>query len=237
MGETFKSFTPSRPSTAFDAFTTSVFRHIATGLNIPYELLMKDFSKTNYSSARAALLEAWRFFSGRRAAMAQHFYQPIYELWFEEMVDRGEIEAPNFYELRAAYCAARWYGPGRGWVDPVKEGMAAVLRMQNNLSTLEAECAEQGRDWQEVLRQRAREQALMKSLGLDAAPVSAPNKPTIANSPEPGDGTADPSNDDQPADAADKEVDKAIMAMVSQLISPTVILQSPAIERASERES
>ncbi len=236
MGEKFSSFTPGRPSTAFDAFTTTVFRHIATGLNIPYELLMKDFSKTNYSSARASLLEAWRFFSGRRAAMAQYFYQPIYELWFEEMVDRGEIEAPNFYEMRAAYCCARWYGPGRGWVDPVKEGMAAVLRMQNNLSTLEAECAEQGRDWQDVLRQRAREKAFATSLGLDLTAASTPPKPSVANS-----GTEEPAADNTDGgDQANEDgtngedpVDKAIMAMVSQLVSPTVILQAPATEAAS----
>lgn len=181
MGEKLSAFTPARPSTAFDAFTTSVFRHIATGLNIPYELLMKDFSKTNYSSARASLLEAFRFFTGRRNAMSLQFYQPIYELFLEEKIDRGEIEAPDFYKLRAAYSAARWYGPGRGWVDPVKEGQAAILRIQNNLSTLEIECAEQGNDWQEVLRQNAREKAMKAELGLDVVGASASRKPTIAN--------------------------------------------------------
>jgi capsid protein len=76
FGEDVAGFTPARPSTAYEPFVTTVFRHIATGLNMPYELLMKDFSKTNYSSARAALLEAWRFFTGRRNWLALAFYQP-----------------------------------------------------------------------------------------------------------------------------------------------------------------
>jgi lambda family phage portal protein len=211
MGEKLSSFTPARPSAQYDAFTTSVFRHIATGLNIPYELLMKDFSKTNYSSARASLLEAFRFFTGRRNWMSLYFYQPIYELFLEEKIDRGEIEAPDFYKMRAAYSAAKWYGPGRGWVDPVKEGQAAVLRMQNHLSTLEEECAEQGKDWQQVLRQSAREKQAKQTLGLDTVGVSPSRKPTIANTaPDEGDDSESQNQNtngaepDEPASAAVK---------------------------------
>jgi hypothetical protein len=80
---------------------------IAAGLNIPYELLLKDFSKTNYSSARAALLEAWRFFRGRRKWLISYWCQPFFELWLEEEVMQGRIEAPDFYEKRALYCRTK----------------------------------------------------------------------------------------------------------------------------------
>lgn len=171
FGEDVGGFTPARPSTAYEPFVTTVFRHIATGLNMPYELLMKDFSKTNYSSARAALLEAWRFFQGRRNWLALSFYQAAYELWLEEMVNAGEIEAPGFYENKAAYCRARWIGPGRGWVDPLKEAQAADMRMKIFVSTLEDECAEQGKDWEEVLEQFAEEEARLSELKLTRAQV------------------------------------------------------------------
>lgn len=166
LGDKVHGFTPARPSAAYEPFTTTAFRHIATGLNMPYELLLKDFSKSNYSSARAALLEAWRFFTGRRDWLAKNFYQPAYELWFEEMVDTGKIEAPGFYENRSAWMRARWIGPGRGWVDPLKEAQAAELRMDIMVSTLEDECAEQGKDWEEVLEQKAEEDKRMKELGI-----------------------------------------------------------------------
>ncbi len=65
-GDKIAPFTPSRPNSAYGSFVENLLRHIGTGLNIPYELLLKDFSKTNYSSARSALLEAWRYFNGRR---------------------------------------------------------------------------------------------------------------------------------------------------------------------------
>lgn len=96
-GARLSSFTPGRPNSAFDAFMVATLRHIAAGMNIPYELLLKDFSRTNYSSARAAMLEAWRYFHGRRRWIMDYWLRPIYELFLEEAVNSGLIEAPDFY--------------------------------------------------------------------------------------------------------------------------------------------
>ena len=165
-GDKVAPFTPSRPNSAYGAFVENLLRHIGTGLNIPYELLLKDFSKTNYSSARSALLEAWRYFNGRRQWLSTYWATPVYELWLEEAVNKGLVDAPDFYENRYAYTRCKWIGPGRGWVDPVKEAQACQIRMDIGLSTLEAECAGQGLDWEEVLEQRAREKAKLAELGL-----------------------------------------------------------------------
>lgn len=166
-GDKIAPFTPSRPNSAYGSFIENVLRNIGTGLNIPYELLLKDFSKTNYSSARAALLEAWRFFNGRRQWLADNWATSVYELWLEEAVNKGLVDAPDFYENRYAYTRCKWIGPGRGWVDPVKEAQACQLRMEIGLSTLEAECASQGLDWEEVVEQRVRERNKLKEMGLD----------------------------------------------------------------------
>lgn len=147
---------------------------MGAGVNLPYELLMKDWSKTNYSSARAALLEAWRFFQGRRYWLTTYWASPVYSLWLEEAVNRKLIDAPGFYEDKASYCRAKWIGAGRGWIDPVKEAQAAQLRMQTLISTLEDECAEQGKDWEEVLEQIAREQERMKELGVQMPAAATP---------------------------------------------------------------
>lgn len=166
IGARLSGYNPNRPNTAFDGFMESVMRHLSAGLNIPYELLLKDFSKTNYSSARAALLEAWRYFLGRRRWLRDHWLAPIYELWLEEAVNLGRVEAPDFYEHRYAWCRQRWIFAGRGWVDPVKEATAAQIRLESGLSTLETECAEQGLDWEEVLDQQAVEMQRRRDLGL-----------------------------------------------------------------------
>jgi len=164
MGTKVSNMSPGRPSSSFEPFVTTLLRHIAAGVNMPYELLLKDFSKTNYSSARAALNEAWRFFRGKRKWLASYFYAPVYALWLEEAVNAGLVDAPDFYENWEAYCRCFWIGDGRGYVDPLKEQQASRGRMEDRTSTLELECAEQGLDWEEVLEQRARELQREKEL-------------------------------------------------------------------------
>lgn len=178
-GEKVVPFMPGRPNAQFGDFLTNVFRHIGTQLGLPIELLMKDFSKTNYSSARAALLEAWRFFVSRRAWLTSGWADPVYELWLEEAANAGLIEAPDFYANKAAWCRCEWIvTPGRGWVDPLKEAQAAGERMEVGISTLQRECAEQGSDWEEVLEQRAREIAyraqLERELGISFPQAARP---------------------------------------------------------------
>lgn len=179
VGARLSSFTPSRPNQAFEAFMLATMRNIAAGMNMPYELLLKDFSRTNYSSARAALLEAWRYFNGRRRWLTDYWLRAVYELWLEEAVNAGEVDAPDFYANRYAYSRARFIFGGRGWVDPVKEATAAQLRMQMGLSTLERECAEQGEDYEEVLDQLAMERRMRADRGLSepSAGASLPQQP------------------------------------------------------------
>ena len=105
VGARLRSFAPGRPNVAFEAFMLAVERRIAAGMNLPYELFAKDFSRVNYSSARAALLEAWRYFHGRRRWLTTTWLRPIYELWLEEAVNAGVIDAPGFYANRYAYTA------------------------------------------------------------------------------------------------------------------------------------
>lgn len=177
-GTEMQPFAPGRPAAQFGPFMEVVARHIGAGLNLPYELLLKDWSKTNYSSARAALLEAWRFFRGRRTLLTDTWITPAYQLWFEEQVNAGRfpVTVDEFYATPAAYLRAKWIGPPRGWVDPVKEVQAAKLRMEAGISTLEDECAEQGTDWEEVLEQQAEERETRLELGLPE-PGAVPVKP------------------------------------------------------------
>jgi lambda family phage portal protein len=181
-GDKLTSFTPSRPNDIFGAFIETIAREIGVATGLPYELVMKDFSKTSYASVRAALMEAWRFFAGRRKWICDYWLQPVYELWLEEAVNRGFVAAPGFYEQRAAYCDSQWIGSAKGYVDPVREAQAAEDRMRVGVSTLEREAAEQGADWEEILEQRAYELQRMRELDIPLSAVgSARNAGDVAN--------------------------------------------------------
>jgi lambda family phage portal protein len=166
IGEDIKLIDFKRNGDTFDVFLTKVLRIIGNALGLPYELLLKDFSKTNYSSARAALLEAWRVFMYWRSWLARKLCQPVWELVLEEAYLRGLFPVKDFYANQAEYCRAVWIGPGRGWVDPVKEIVASKLEEDYDYATLADQCAAQGRDWEDVLKQKAREMKRRKALRL-----------------------------------------------------------------------
>lgn len=163
-----------RQTTSFPAFERAFINRAAARLGLTGELLT-DFSQTNYSSARAALNEVWRAIRRMSNVQAEQVMSPIYFAVMEEAFDKGYIRppagAPDFWEMPGAYLRGRWIGPGRGYVDPTKEAEAAALRMESLISTLEAECAEQGLDYEEVLDQLERENKAIEKRGLSRQSV------------------------------------------------------------------
>ncbi|RJF81120.1 phage portal protein [Azospirillum cavernae] len=156
-GEKIGFHTATRPNQAYASFEAQALRNIAAGTGSSYEQISTDWSQTNYSSARAALLETWKTMISRRKAFAGGLCSLIYVTWLEEAIDAGKVVlpvgAPDFYAARAAYARCDWIGPPRGWVDPVKERQGALLGVAGGLSTLDDESAEQGKDYQETLAQ------------------------------------------------------------------------------------
>ncbi len=165
---------PGRPNSAAEVFMDAMFREIGVALELPYEVLLKHF-ESSYSAARAALLEAWRFFRTRRAWLAMMLCQPVYEAWLEEAVARGRVDAPGFFDdpaVRAAYCGAEWIGDGPGQIDPLKEIQAARERIDARLSNHSLETLElRGLDWAEVHEQLLVEEAVMGPVDKPARPI------------------------------------------------------------------
>ena len=62
-------------------------------------------------------------------------------------------------------------------MDPAKEASAQAQRLASNTTTLASEYAKQGKDWETELRQRAKEVALMRELGLTVAQTAPANSP------------------------------------------------------------
>lgn len=161
----------NRPGNSFPAFVERVIRMIGASCGLPYEVVSKDFSKTNYSSARAALLEAWRVYQFHQKWLVEQLCRPCWEMVIEEAWLRGLIELPagtDFYAQREALTACIWLPPRRGHVDPVKEAASQALGLKLGILTLEEIVAEQGGDWKAKLEQRKREVDYLRELGLEA---------------------------------------------------------------------
>lgn len=160
----------NRPGGSFQVFVETMLRAIGASAGMPYEIIAKDFSKTNYSSARAALEEAWRVFGQYQDWMESYFCQIVWEMVFEEAFLRGYIRlpkgAPDFYEAKAEWTAASWIVPERTQLDPVKEIIAAIMGENANVITAADIAAKRGKDWESQYRQRSREIKLADELNL-----------------------------------------------------------------------
>lgn len=154
-------------------FEQSLMRYTAAALGVGYSELSKDFSDANYSNLKAELAGTERRMRSQKRATADRAATHFFSLWLEEALNKGEItsmprNAPNFYEglNKEAYTDCTWIGASMGQIDELKETQAAVLRINNGLSTREDELAKLGKDWRTVYRQMKREKALQDSLGL-----------------------------------------------------------------------
>lgn len=156
-------------------FEESLLRYIASGLGLSYEQFSKDYSKVNYSSARAGQNEAFKMTQARKKLIADRVATEIFTLWLEEDIMGGNLPMyrgftkDKFYRdplVKSALAQCGWIGAGRGQIDELKETQSAMLRIKSGLSTFEKECARLGEDFREIFKQRQREDRMMEEMGL-----------------------------------------------------------------------
>jgi lambda family phage portal protein len=187
-GESIETADPSRPNTAFDPFVKAILEQIGVALEIPFEVLIGHFS-ASYSASRAALLEAWRFFRGRRKWLADILCQSVYENFLWEAISINRIKAPGFFNdplLRKAYCGALWIGDAPSQIDPEREVDAAEKRLDLCLSTLDEETTNlTGGDFETNYPRIKKERQMLREIGMWPPPgkALAPGAPGTAQKP------------------------------------------------------
>jgi lambda family phage portal protein len=169
-GDELQLFTQSRDVNSFEGFTRTILRRVAAALGVTYEELAMDYSTTNYSSARAAMIHAYAETLALQTLIRDQLVQPFYVAWLEEAVETGRIDlpagAPDYWANLPAYTRCRWIAPGKGYIDATKEIQAEAMEIENSFDTLADICARNGKNWRDVLRQRKRELEHFAKLGL-----------------------------------------------------------------------
>lgn len=177
-GEKIHDSNPGRPNANFDPFIIAGLRQVGMALEIPFEILVKHFTKS-YSAARASLLEFWRFVKSERKWLVDNFLRIVFEVWMWEAVADGRIPAPGFFAdpaVRKAYLGSVWTGTSKGQIDEKKEVEAAVARIDGGLSTLADETMElTGGDWEANHRQQVKEKKKRVKDGLVDDGLNSPD--------------------------------------------------------------
>ena len=166
-GEKIVFGNPNIPTAGYETFTNSIARQIGAALEMPHEVLLKEFT-ASYSASKGALEEAWEVIKMRRSWFVNDFCQPVYEVWLAEAVARGRIRAPGFFDdplIRAAWCSARWDGPALTQLDPKKEAESNAMLVQHGWKTNEQITREYyGENWEDNMAALAVENELMKNV-------------------------------------------------------------------------
>ncbi len=163
-------FTQGRDVAPYEGFVRTIIRHVAASVGTTYEEVAMDYSTTNYSSARAAMIPAFAETLTSQTIIKDQGVQPFFVAWMEEGIEAGMIElpagAPDFWENLDAYTRARWIAPGKGYIDAPKEIQATAMEIENLLISPFDAAADQGRDLRDIVADTKRYLKLLEDNGL-----------------------------------------------------------------------
>jgi lambda family phage portal protein len=148
-----------------------MLREVSAGVGVSYESISRDYSQSNYSSSRLALLDdrdLWRFY---QAWFILDFRHQVHREWLRQTVLSGLSRAipleqyaidPRKFEM------VRYKPRGWSWIDPTKEVEAYKEAIKAGLTTVTDVIAATagGQDIEDVLDTRRRELDLMEERDL-----------------------------------------------------------------------
>lgn len=214
-GEELQFHAPNRPNAQLDPFMRMMLREVAAGADLSYASLSADYSQTNYSSSRLALLDdrdVWRVL---QLWWIRAFRVPFHKRWLQQAVLARAVSIPvmEYAGSPAKFEAARFKPRGWSWIDPTREVRAAKEAVLAGFTTITDVIAAtgEGRDVEDVLATRRRELDLLEEYGIDVdttVPEEPPNAEDTGGdqggqaTPQDPQDTPDPQQAPQPAGRA-----------------------------------
>lgn len=117
------------PGQDFPQTLTTFCRLLGLPLGIPLELILMDWTKSNYSQTKAALMLCWERFRAIQSVFLNDFYEPLFNRLANYWVAQGLI--PNTPEARKH----RFIPPQFPWIDAMQEVQAYEKKMSLGLIT------------------------------------------------------------------------------------------------------
>jgi lambda family phage portal protein len=171
-----------QPATTYEMFKHEILNEIARCLNMPFNIAAGNSSGYNYASGRLDHQTYYKSIRVEQSHIETLILNRILTAWLAEaalVFNLGDVLPDDVVAV-----PHQWFWDGHEHVDPLKEASAQAQRLASNTTTLATEYARQGKDWETEVRQRAKEVALMKELGL---PLVAPTGAVVEPEPTPGD--------------------------------------------------
>lgn len=175
--ESVETLLPNFPTPELAPFVVMIARRIGAALGVSWQVVLKDFSDSTYSSARADLLESRMVYKMFRQSLIDNVMDWV---WSEVMVDaqlRGDTRAAGL--TIEDLTSVQWYGDGWELIDKQREYQANAVALQSCQKTLEQVWLENGDDPDDMREALANQSAFLNELGLTITftPVPAAAEP------------------------------------------------------------
>ncbi len=150
VGEEIKGVERNIPGQNFTESLVMFLRLLGLPLGIPLELVLLDWTKSNYSQCKAVLQQAHKTFRSWQKLIRNRFHNPILR-WKLMEWDR-ELKVKSDMPIRW-----NWIMPVFPWLDELKEAQAWGYKLERGFSTHGHACKSLGLERDEVVAARAAE--------------------------------------------------------------------------------
>jgi len=166
QGDSIDKLDPDSVATDYVQFSENTIRLIATARKVSYELAFRDYSKVNFASSRASLLQDFKRFDFEQTHLRDYVLNPIYSAWLEVEILAGRIKASGYEKDATKWDKPKWIYPKRDLVDPLKEITALEKKVKLNITTESDIANSEGEDYEDILRKKAKEMELKAKYGI-----------------------------------------------------------------------
>jgi lambda family phage portal protein len=190
-GEKIEMVGPNRPHAGFEPFAKFLIRDVAMGLGLPVEFVY-DPASVGGAGMRFIVAKAQRRFEQRQRLLIDRFCNRAWRFFIGGAIANGDLPPVE------DYAKVTWQTPKSLTVDAGREAQQAREDYKAGLSSLQDYFGELGQDWEEQVRQIAKEREFIASIGTVtpqtdvAAPVEAVKEAPAINEPTPVNPEKDP---------------------------------------------
>lgn len=170
------------PTTSHEQFVKTNLSEIGRPGNMPYLKTAASAAGHNYSSARIDLQGYWAGLARIQGWIGRVRCNRALRAVLREQGLVDKKRAPAKWK-------ATWIWPKPPHIDPQKEAVAQETRLRSGVTSLAIECKRENLDWEDVLKQQAKEMKLRRELGLPQPTFGATAPAKTANATAADDGS------------------------------------------------
>lgn len=170
QGESAQGIGQTSPSEQFDPFVTRMLSFITRPMAIPLMMALGDYSHATFMNTRVAYQQAQARWKREQAWRIQPMASRMYRWFIDKMVREGQFKlSEDLYQH--AVQVRRW-----PYVDPYRETQAEANELENGTGTRREFIEKRGKDYDEVLEQRAQEEKDFKPAAQPAEKTPSDKK-------------------------------------------------------------